>query len=741
MTIKNIVIADSCSFENSFISSSSLGYGYVAGVIGCCLASDKPCHIDSCVNMANLLYEGNAGDHELIMGGIAGKAESYNNHEAIIKNCANYGQIKNTGTAVHINLGGIVGYFADGTRSIENCINYGNIIDEGSTTHGIRIGGIVGIITLGNSTVDNCVNTGKLSSVNPTDVGSIVGRVETDIDRTELTYCYWTSNTGFNRAGGKVEATISQSDVSEITLDADFVKKLNDQRPAGDLKRWILNSNKKKVTFYVNNKEAFSYTSEVLILPDISSDGGSNTEFDGWYTDAVRTQKFTASEITGDTTLYGIYRVFVDVSFEANGGSGGDLSTRRAVYGNAYGDLPEPTKTGYRFDGWFTKASDGEEVTKDTPVNDPNHHTLYAHWTIKQYSITFKSDGATIKSESLNYGSTITYPASPSKTGHTFNGWDNSITTVPAYDVIINAKWSIISYTITFNTNGGSACDSITQNYATTVTLPTPTKTGYRFDYWCSDSGLTTQYTSNTMPAGNIELHAKWTINQYTISFNTNGGSACNAITQDYNTEVKLPKPTKTGYTFAYWCSDSGLTTQYTGTTMSADNITLYTKWTINQYTITFDYGNGTKTEETLDFDSPIAYPEDVEKEGYTFGGWSPRPVTVPSHNITINANWAQITSEYVEIVFDTKELTKKEAEKFIRELTNDNFIIKEFVGDKGETRVIIKFTDKGSAEDFVGAFERSSEIDLFVRYCLDKEIVEWFQSFSTSLRPLLFLL
>ena len=115
--------------------------------------------------------------------------------------------------------------------------------------------------------------------------------------------------------------------------------------------------------------------------------------------------------------------------------------------------------------------------------------------------------------------------------------------------------------------------------------------------------------------------------------------------------------------------------------------------------------------------------------------------MTVPSHNITINANWAQITSEYVEIVFDTKELTKKEAEKFIRELTNDNFIIKEFVGDKGETRVIIKFTDKGSAEDFVGAFERSSEIDLFVRYCLDKEIVEWFQSFSTSLRPLLFLL
>ena len=96
---------------------------------------------------------------------------------------------------------------------------------------------------------------------------------------------------------------------------------------------------------------------------------------------------------------------------------------------------------------------------------------------------------------------------------------------------------------------------------------------------------------------------------------------------------------------------------------------------------------------------------------GYTFGGWNPSPATVPSHNITINANWTRITSEYVEIVFDTREFTRRDFEELIRELTVDDFIIKEFAseGGEGETRVVIKFTDKGRAEEFVEAFEESS--------------------------------
>ena len=144
MTTKNVVVDSSCSFENSYNLNIDLNWGYVAGVIGCCLSYERPCYVESCVNMASLLYNGNTRDHELYMGGIVAKIESYN-HKSIVKNCANYGQIKNTGTAIHINLGGIAGIFAYETRAIKNCVNYGNIIDEGSTMYGIRIGGIVGI--------------------------------------------------------------------------------------------------------------------------------------------------------------------------------------------------------------------------------------------------------------------------------------------------------------------------------------------------------------------------------------------------------------------------------------------------------------------------------------------------------------------------------------------------------------------------------------------------------------------
>ncbi|MCK7486330.1 MAG: InlB B-repeat-containing protein [Bacillus subtilis] len=125
-----------------------------------------------------------------------------------------------------------------------------------------------------------------------------------------------------------------------------------------------------------------------------------------------------------------------------------------------------------------------------------------------------------------------------------------TFTTMPAQNITLYAKWTINSYTISFNANGGSAVTSITQNYGTAVSAPAdPTKTGYTFAGWYSDAGLTSAYTFTTMAAQNITLYAKWTINSYTITFNSNGGSAVGSITQNYGTAVTQPAdPTKTGY-------------------------------------------------------------------------------------------------------------------------------------------------------------------------------------------------
>ena len=126
------------------------------------------------------------------------------------------------------------------------------------------------------------------------------------------------------------------------------------------------------------------------------------------------------------------------------------------------------------------------------------------------------------------------------------------------------------SYTLTFDTNGGSAIAPITQDYGTAITAPAdPTKTGYTFAGW-------TPVIPATMPAENMTIKAKWTVNQYTLAFDTNGGSTIAPITQDYGTAITAPAdPTKTGYTFAGW-------TPAIPTTMPAENLTVTAQWRYN---------------------------------------------------------------------------------------------------------------------------------------------------------------
>ncbi|MDZ4197363.1 MAG: InlB B-repeat-containing protein, partial [Candidatus Izemoplasmatales bacterium] len=204
---------------------------------------------------------------------------------------------------------------------------------------------------------------------------------------------------------------------------------------------------------------------------------------------------------------------------------------------------------------------------------------------------------------------------------------------------------------ITFNSNGGSIVSAITQNYNTDVSTPqNPTKTGYTFGGWYANSELTTAYVFNTMTAGSITIYAKWSINQYTITFDSNGGSIVSVITQDYNTTILTPlSPTKTGYTFGGWYANSELTTAYVFNTMPSENITVFAKWSINQYTITFDSNGGSIVSAiTQEYGSPIVAPSNPTKEGYTFNGWSQTipSVVLPEH-MTIFAYWLKVSEPY----------------------------------------------------------------------------------------------
>ena len=228
----------------------------------------------------------------------------------------------------------------------------------------------------------------------------------------------------------------------------------------------------------------------------------------------------------------------------------------------------DPAKEGYTFIGWYSGESEWDFETPVTAVL-----TLTAKWQINRYTITFDTAGGSeVPSITQDYGTAITPPAAPTRTGYTFAGWDREIpTTMPAEDMTITARWTVNQYTITFKPENGGQDIVIKQDYGTAITAPAnPTKTGYTFAGWDRES-------PTTMPAENITLTARWQVNQYTITFKPENGGQDIVIKQDYGTAITPPAaPTRTGYTFAGW--DKTIPS-----TMPAGDMTITARWTENR--------------------------------------------------------------------------------------------------------------------------------------------------------------
>ena len=195
---------------------------------------------------------------------------------------------------------------------------------------------------------------------------------------------------------------------------------------------------------------------------------------------------------------------------------------------------------------------------------------------IGAYTVTFQSEGGSEVASQIRANTPAAQPDNPTKEGHTFIGWYNGEEKWNFADAVtevltLTAKWQINRYTITFDTAGGSEVPSITQDYGTTITAPAnPAKTGYTFAGW--DKTI-----PSTMPAGDMTITARWTVNQYTITFKPENGGQDIVIKQDYGTAITPPAaPTRTGYTFAGWNREIP-------TAMPAGDMTITARWTENR--------------------------------------------------------------------------------------------------------------------------------------------------------------
>ena len=210
----------------------------------------------------------------------------------------------------------------------------------------------------------------------------------------------------------------------------------------------------------------------------------------------------------------------------------------------------------------------GSELTDKTNIPDP---------TGTPVTVTYKDGSGEYAKQIVQKGEKAVKPDDPKVNGLTFGGWytdedctdgnEYNFTASVTKDMTLTAKWTANSYTIAFDTAGGSAVAPITQDYGTAITAPAdPTREGYTFMGW--DKEIPT-----TMPAENMTITAQWEINQYTVTFDTDGGSAVTSITQDYGTDITAPAdPTREGYTFIGW--DKAIPA-----TMPAENMTITAKW------------------------------------------------------------------------------------------------------------------------------------------------------------------
>ena len=323
--------------------------------------------------------------------------------------------------------------------------------------------------------------------------------------------------------------------------------------------------------------------------------------------------------------------VYMTLTWNQNGGSGSNCQPTSVLYGNAHGQATAPSRAGYTFAGWSGyNASAGVTANK----------TYTAAWTANQYTITYNGAGGTLSksSDKVTYGGNVPAMPTASRSGYTLTGWTwSGYSGSGTYSYVGNstatAGWKANQYTITYNPNGGTVTP--TSNGVTfdqpCPTAPTPVRKGYTFTGW---SGGT--YAGTYKTAGNTTVTAGWKANEYTISFNTDGGSAVEAIKATYDTDAYLPAaPTRADYKFAGWSDGTG--TYQAGakvlnlTSEPGGQVSFKALWLPSTFTVHFDTDGGTDLSDikySFDDNTALPMPSKADKqEGdtiikYSFAGW-----------------------------------------------------------------------------------------------------------------------
>jgi uncharacterized repeat protein (TIGR02543 family) len=323
--------------------------------------------------------------------------------------------------------------------------------------------------------------------------------------------------------------------------------------------------------------------------------------FDGWFTAQTGGTKYgsTSTPPDGNLVVHAQWtqisaNTVFSVTYEEHGGT--TVPDATFVSGGTVTLPANPTRAGYTFDGWFTEETDGTKYNSTFSPTDENV-VVHAQWTQIPFSVTFEEHGGTtVPNETFVSGGSVTLPADPTRAGYTFNGWFSAQTGGTKFNssfspadgnLVVHAQWTqnpSNSFSVTFEEHGGTTVSDATFVSGGSVTLPAdPTRAGYMFNGWFSAQTGGTKFNSSFSPSdGNLVVHAQWTQNPFTVTFEEHGGSTVSDATFVSGGTVTLPAdPTRAGYTFNGWFSAQTGGTKFNSSFSPSDgNLVVHAQWT-----------------------------------------------------------------------------------------------------------------------------------------------------------------
>ena len=386
----------------------------------------------------------------------------------------------------------------------------------------------------------------------------------------------------------------------------------------------------------VNDGDSYAFTveSDTLVL---AKPAKAFFDFEGWYTDQNCTSLI--DEITkgthGDLNIYAKWSPTVyKINYVLNGGKN-TIGPSEYVWSDTDILLAAPTREHYDFVGWFNSSNEKVECI---PAGTFGDITLVAKWTAIKYSVTYHLFGGmqnvanptefTVEDKDISI-------AAPEKANYDFCGWysDNTFTnkvdkivTADGKSVELFAKWSATEFVIEFV---GADVEKIVYTVESEeFTLPCGYRLGYTFVAWFEDRECVGNTISTIKQGsfGNLKLYAKFTVNEYRISYDLQGGVNSISNPTKYTIEDKnivLSAPSRAHYVFGGW-TEGGKATNTIDVTRLCD-ISLVATWTAENYGIIYNLNGGScedalVTEYTVE-SADIALPS-LMKKGYAFDGW-----------------------------------------------------------------------------------------------------------------------